>query len=234
MELPDVYRAIEDFDAILELAASSEGRLITGEIREELISAYDTLIQLMPQAFTLDAARDQRVDHNSPLLMQDGRSQGDGGPVYAAGLTTLEVFFLAKAEDLAATQEFRIGSVPRVSTVQDTAEISRCAGANRTAGAARDAHRRPQGQQEGYERVNGWTEKRLKKKRLRQARQIRSCRSMSLAQRVDLITKLRSSRLNVESTGSQPSSLKAVPRTSRCRHSPDEATQDLGGKTQCV
>lgn len=180
MELEDVYRAVEDFDAILELAVNSEGRFITGEVREELISTYDQLITLMPQAFTLDAERDQResiIIHSLLMQVPDVRKV-TVDKLYAAGLTTLEVFFLAKAEDLAATagipdwlgakivdkfQGYRseIQSVPP--------DASRSAERAKLATLIGDL----KSQQEGYERASsGWTEEAAEeKKRLRQARQ---------------------------------------------------------------
>lgn len=180
MELEDVYRAVEDFDAILELAANSEGRLITGEIREELISTYDTLIQLMPQAFTLDAERDQResiIIHSLLMQVTDVRKV-TVDKLYAAGLTTLEVFFLAKAEDLAATAGIPdwLGAKIVDKFQGYRAEIQSVApDANRTAERAKLATLIGdlKTQQEGYERAsNGWTEEAAEeKKRLRQARQ---------------------------------------------------------------
>lgn len=180
MELADVYRAVEDFDAILDLAASSEGRLITGEIREELIHTYSELIELMPQAFTLDAERDQResiIIHSLLLQIPDVRKV-TVDKLYAAGLTTLEVFFLAKPEDLAATAGIPdwLGAKIVDKFQSYRAEMQSVApDANRTAERAKlatligDLRQ----QQEGYERAsNGWTEDAAEeKKRLRQARQ---------------------------------------------------------------
>lgn len=180
MELQDVYRAVEDFDAILELASNSEGRMITGEIREELISTYDTLIELMPQAFTLDAERDQResiIIHSLLMQVSDVRKV-TVDKLYAAGLTTLEVFFLAKAEDLAATAGIPdwLGAKIVEKFQGYRAEIQSVApDANRTAERAKLATLIGdlKAQQEGYERAsNGWTEEAAEeKKRLRQARQ---------------------------------------------------------------
>lgn len=180
MELSDVYRAAEDFDAVLDLAANSEGRLISGELRDELVNTYGELIELMPQAFTLDAERDQResiIIHSLLLQIPDVRKVSID-KLYAAGLTTLEVFFLAKPEDLAATagipdwlggkivDKFQGYRIEMQSVAPD---------ANRTAERAKlttlinDLRQ----QQDGYERAStGWTEDATEeKKRLRQARQ---------------------------------------------------------------
>jgi hypothetical protein len=180
MELSDVYRAIEDFDAVLDLAAASEGRLIAGEVREELIHTYAELVELMPQAFTLDAERDQResiIIHSLLGQIHDARKV-TVDKLYAAGLTTLEVFFLAKPEDLAATagipdwlgvkivEKFQ-GYRREIETASPDA--TRTSERAKLAALVQDLRT----QQEGYERASsGWTEDAAdEKKRLRQARQ---------------------------------------------------------------
>jgi hypothetical protein len=134
----------------------------------------------MPQAFTLDAERDQResiIIHSLLVQIPDVRKV-TVDKLYAAGLTTLEVFFLAKPEDLAATAgipDWLGGKI--VDKFQGyRAEMQSIApDANRTAERAKlatligDLRQ----QQEGYERASsGWTEDAAEeKKRLRQARQ---------------------------------------------------------------
>jgi len=180
MDLLDVYKAADDFDAVLELASASEGRMIKGEAREELISSYAELVRLMPQAFTLDAERDQResiIIHSLLSQIPEVRKV-TVDKLYAAGLTTLDVIFLAKPEDLGATagipdwlcdkivdkfQEYR-------QEIQAVApDASRSAERAKLATLISDLR----GQQEGYERASsGWTEDAAEeKKRLRQARQ---------------------------------------------------------------
>lgn len=180
MELSDVYRAIEDFDAVLDLATATDGRLITGEVREELIHTYGELVELMPQAFTLDAERDQResiIIHSLLGQVPDVRKV-TVDKLYAAGLTTLEVFFLAKPEDLAATagipdwlgakivEKFQAYRGEMQSVAPDA---TRSAERAKLATLVQDLRT----QQEGYERASsGWTEDAAdEKKRLRQARQ---------------------------------------------------------------
>ncbi len=180
MELPDVHRAVEDFDAVLDLASNSEGRFVTGEIRDELIQTYDELVTLMPQAFTLDAERDQRetiIIHSLLSQVPDVRKV-TVDKLYAAGLTTLEVFFLAKPEDLAATAGIPdwLGAkiVEKFQTYRNEMQ-SVAPDANRTAERAKLSTlvHDLRSQQEGYERASsGWTEDAAEeKKRLRQARQ---------------------------------------------------------------
>lgn len=180
MELEDVYRSIDEFDVVLELAMDSSGRLITGEVREQLIATYEDLVQVMPQAFTLDNERDQResiIIHSLLLQVPDVRKVTID-KLYAAGLTTLEVFFLAKPEDLAATAGIPDWLADKIVEKFETYrnEMQSVApDANRTAERAKlgtlveDLRL----QQESYERASsGWTEDAAEeKKRLRQARQ---------------------------------------------------------------
>ncbi len=180
MDLKDVHRAITDFDAVLELAVGSDSRMIAGEVREELIQAYATLVEVMPQTFTLDAERDQResiIIHSLLMQIPDVRKV-TVDKLYAAGLTTLEVIFLAKPEDLAATAGIPDWLATKIvekfqgyrQEIQSVAPD-----ANRTAERAklRTLIGDLREQQEGYERAStGWTEDAAEeKKRLRQARQ---------------------------------------------------------------
>jgi hypothetical protein len=180
MELTDVYRAVDDFDAVLELAAGSEGRLIGGEVRDELIQTYGGLIDVMPQAFTLDQERDQResiIIHSLLMQVPDVRKVSVD-KLYGAGLTTLEVFFLAKPEDLAATAGIPdwLGAriVDKFQSYRNEMQTV-TPDANRTAERAKlqTLVKDLKAQQEGYERASsGWTEEASEeKKRLRQARQ---------------------------------------------------------------
>jgi hypothetical protein len=180
MELADVHSAIEDFDAVLELASGADGRFISGEVRDELVATYESLVELMPQAFTLDAERDQResiIIHSLLLQVPDVRKVTID-KLYAAGLTTLEVFFLAKPEDLAATAgipDWLAGKIVekfqgyRNEMHAVSPDASRSAERAKLATLVGDL----KSQQEAYERASsGWTEDAAEeKKRLRQARQ---------------------------------------------------------------
>lgn len=180
MELSDVYRAVDDFDAVLELAAGAEGRFVSGEVRDELIQTYDGLIEVMPQAFTLDQERDQResiIIHSLLMQVPDVRKV-TVDKLYGAGLTTLEVFFLAKPEDLAATAGIPdwlgVKIVDKFQSYRSEMQTV-TPDANRTAERAKlqTLVKDLKSQQEGYERASsGWTEEAAEeKKRLRQARQ---------------------------------------------------------------
>jgi hypothetical protein len=180
MDLFDVCKAADEYYAALKLAAGAEGRMIGGEFREELILAYSKLIEIMPQTFTLNQEIEQRdsiIIHSLLQQIPEVRKVTID-KIYAAGLTTLEVIFLAQPEDLGATagipdwlsekivDKFQSYRKEMQSVAPD---------ANRSAERAklRTLITDLREQQEGYERASsGWTEDAAEeKKRLRQARQ---------------------------------------------------------------
>jgi hypothetical protein len=109
INIPELKRALDDFDALLSIAAESSGDTISGDIREELINHYKALQQIMPRAFTLEEERDQReslIIHSLLMQVPDVRKVTID-KLYRAGLTALEVLFLATTEDLAVTTGIR-------------------------------------------------------------------------------------------------------------------------------
>lgn len=109
IDIPELKVALGDFDAMLNLASETSGDMISGEIREEFINQYARLAQIMPQAFTLEEEKDQReslIIHSLLMQVPDVRKVTID-KMYRAGLTALEVLFLATTEDLAATTGVR-------------------------------------------------------------------------------------------------------------------------------
>jgi hypothetical protein len=109
IDIPELKRALDDFDALLSIAAESNSDTISGDIREELINHYKALQQIMPRAFTLEDERGQReslIIHSLLMQVPDVRKVTID-KLYRAGLTALEVLFLATTEDLAVTTGVR-------------------------------------------------------------------------------------------------------------------------------
>jgi hypothetical protein len=109
IDIPELKRALDDFDAIMNIAVEAAGDMISGEIREEFINQYKRLAGIMPKAFTLEEERDQReslIIHSLLMQVPDVRKVTIDR-LYRAGLTALEVLFLATTEDLAATTGIR-------------------------------------------------------------------------------------------------------------------------------
>jgi hypothetical protein len=101
MEMPELGVALEGFSAALELA-SGEGS-IHREVREMLLGAYSKLVEVLPQAFALEAERGRR----EPIIIRGLLVQVPGvhkvtiDKLYAAGLNALDVFYSARPRDVA-------------------------------------------------------------------------------------------------------------------------------------
>jgi hypothetical protein len=105
LELAELCRALDKFAEVLVAAQSEPGNTITGERRTAILSCYDELSRLMPQAFALDMDQSQResVILQSLLLQVPDVKKVTLDKMYAAGLSTLEAMLLATASDIAAT-----------------------------------------------------------------------------------------------------------------------------------
>jgi hypothetical protein len=103
LELDDLCSAIDLFCDALTVSRAAGGRTVEGEQRQTLLAQYETLTALMPQAFALDLDANQReaVIVQSLLLQVPDVKKATVDRLYAAGLTTLQAFFLANAGDLA-------------------------------------------------------------------------------------------------------------------------------------
>jgi hypothetical protein len=105
LELTDLCEALDRFAGALADANTSGAKTISGACRETLLSRYEELSRLMPQAFALDLDRTQREAAilQSLLLQVPEVKKVTLDRMYAAGLTTLEAMFLATPGDIAAT-----------------------------------------------------------------------------------------------------------------------------------
>ncbi len=105
MELSDVAKCMADFDEALSMAQSEEGAELHGEGRELLLSIYDELVEILPEAFLLGEENDRRETIIIHSLL---RQIPDVGYVtiekmYGAGLTSMSTLFLATKDDMAVT-----------------------------------------------------------------------------------------------------------------------------------
>jgi hypothetical protein len=105
LELTELCQGLDDYRAALEMVASSEERVIAGATRDLLVECYGKLLEIMPQAFALESDRTQReaVIVQSLLLQVPEVRKVTIDKLYAAGLTSLEVMYAARADDVAAT-----------------------------------------------------------------------------------------------------------------------------------
>jgi hypothetical protein len=104
MNLPQVVQRISDLDDALLLALSSNERLVNGEIRLRILSSYEALVRIMPEAFRLVTEGEKREDIIIKSLLKQIPRLGcvTLEKLYRAGLGSLDALFLANKEDLAA------------------------------------------------------------------------------------------------------------------------------------
>jgi hypothetical protein len=105
LELAELASGLDDYSGVLDNVIGSSDRVITGKVRDLLLEKYAKLLEIMPQAFTLETDRTQReaVIVQSLLLQVPDVRKVTIDKLYAAGLTSLEVMFAARADDVAAT-----------------------------------------------------------------------------------------------------------------------------------
>ena len=105
MDLADLAKALEAYGAALRRAADTTGTTIAGSTRDGLITAYNKLADLMPEAFGLDGERGRREAIIVHALLQQVPEvrKITIDKIYAAGLANLDNLFLAKPDEIAAT-----------------------------------------------------------------------------------------------------------------------------------
>jgi hypothetical protein len=105
LELTEMCSALDAFSAALAGAKDAGTRTIESYARAAILSAHESLAQLMPQAFALDLDQTQRESAilQSLLLQVPDVKKVTIDKLYAAGLTTLQAMLLANPGDIAAT-----------------------------------------------------------------------------------------------------------------------------------
>jgi uncharacterized membrane protein len=89
----------------LRAATEAVGATISGEARDGLLAAYTTLAELMPDAFGLEGERGKReaIIVHALLQMVPEMRKNTIDKLYAAGLSSLDTLFVAKADEISAT-----------------------------------------------------------------------------------------------------------------------------------
>ncbi len=105
LELGELATSLDAYLEALKSAAAESGFSVDGPARERLLATYAPLIAAVPQAFGLDAVKSRRegIIVQSLLLQIEGVRKVSIDKLYAAGLTTLDAFYLAKPEEIAQT-----------------------------------------------------------------------------------------------------------------------------------
>jgi DNA repair protein RadA len=108
MELTDLCAALDDFCVAVDAAVAGRAR-IDDAGKAELLRRYQRLIELIPQAFELDAERDRR----EPIIVEALLCQIPGVEkrtierLFAVGLSRLDALIHATAEELAVVAGLR-------------------------------------------------------------------------------------------------------------------------------
>lgn len=104
MELTELCVALDEFGGVLDDASRGEDRILRGETRLRLLTAYNGLSEVMPDAFSLEGGRSPEDAVVNLLLLQvAGVNRTVLGKLAAAGLTTLAALFGSDASSIAAT-----------------------------------------------------------------------------------------------------------------------------------
>jgi hypothetical protein len=101
IELTDLCAALDQFCAKID-ALVAKGSQLGDEDKAELLQRYQRLIELIPQAFELDAERDRRepVIVEALLLQIDGVERITIDKLFAVGLNRLDALTSAKADEV--------------------------------------------------------------------------------------------------------------------------------------
>jgi hypothetical protein len=103
MELTELARALERLGTAFDEVERLPGDLIGDVARHVIENAHHDLARLLPEAFAIAEERDRR----EPIIVQTLLRQVPDvrkvalDKIYAAGLTRLEMFYVARAQDLA-------------------------------------------------------------------------------------------------------------------------------------
>ncbi|HWO18485.1 MAG TPA: hypothetical protein VNO30_06900 [Kofleriaceae bacterium] len=109
LELPDLCEALDSFVVTVDAAVQQRAR-ITDEDKEELLQRYSRLIEMIPQAFELDAERDRREPIIVEALLRQvaGVEQPTIEKLFSVGLGRLDALMRANADEVAVVTGLRL------------------------------------------------------------------------------------------------------------------------------
>jgi hypothetical protein len=108
MELAELCGALDDFCTTVESIVANRSR-IGDDGKTELLRRYQRLIELIPQAFELDAERDRRepIIVEALLYQVEGVEKPTIEKLFSVGLGKLDALLAANADDVAAVSGIR-------------------------------------------------------------------------------------------------------------------------------
>jgi hypothetical protein len=126
MELAPLCKALDDFCAVVDAVIAQGGSQVGAPGKDDLMSRYQRLIELIPQAFELDGERDRR----EPIIVESLLRQVEGvetltiDKLRAVGLGRLDTLLAASADEIAVTSgirpEIAAAIARRLRTYRDT------------------------------------------------------------------------------------------------------------------
>lgn len=116
MALEDFVTRLGRFADALSLASTGAESLIRGEVRQSIIDRYNDLITYLPEAFELEVESNKRESVIVHALLQQVEDLNMVGidRIYAAGLTSLALYYVARASDIAEIAGLPIDAADRV------------------------------------------------------------------------------------------------------------------------
>ncbi len=103
MGMEDVSDAVQEFENLLDEARLSRDGLVSGELRERILSNYEILTEMLPATFVIDdnTLQSEGMIVNSLLKQIPEVGKVTIDKLYRAGLITIESFLVGAKEDLA-------------------------------------------------------------------------------------------------------------------------------------
>lgn len=103
MGMEDVSDAVHDFENLLAEARALRDGMVSGELRERILSKYDLLTEMLPATFVIDdnTLQSEGMIVNSLLKQIPEVGKVTIDKLYRAGLITIESFLVGAKEDLA-------------------------------------------------------------------------------------------------------------------------------------
>jgi len=108
IDLAELCTALDEFSATIDKAVASRAR-ISDDDKGELLRRYQRLIELIPQAFELDAERDRRepIIVEALLLQTEGVERPTIDKLFAVGLNRLDALTNANAQEVVVVSGIR-------------------------------------------------------------------------------------------------------------------------------
>lgn len=109
INLSETARRMEELDRSLALGQAGTNHFLEGEVRDQILSDYDTLTEVLPESFHIGDEGQKSEDIIIQSLLQGIPGLGciTLERLFESGLGSLHMLFLANPEDLAAATAIR-------------------------------------------------------------------------------------------------------------------------------